>query len=826
MSSQVLLSHHPASSEAVCFHCGLPIVAGANFYVEIDGAPRAMCCAGCQAVAQAIIDSGLTDYYRHRAELPESQREVLPSELGELGLFDHPNIQKQFVRPIGEHEREADLILEGITCAACVWLNEQHLMRHRGVTMAQVNYATRRARVRWDTRETQLSELLAAIGAIGYRAHPYDPAKNEQIAQKERRSALWRLLVAGLGMMQVMMYAFPTYIARAGDMSIEAAELMRWASLILTLPVVLYSAAPFFERAWRDIRLRRLGMDVPVALGVGSAFLASLWATLTRSGEVYFDSVTMFVFLLLCGRYLEMLARQRAVRGAEAIARIVPAFAERFAAWPGELVERVPVAALKEGDVLRVRPGEAVSVDGVVLDGASEADESWLTGESRPVPKTSGSEVAAGSVNGGSPLVIRAQRVGDETRIASIRRLMERASAERPRIVEQADRIAARFVAVLLVLAFATACYWWFVDSERAIWIFASVLVVSCPCALSLATPVALTVATEQFARLGLLVTRGHAIETFARADLFVFDKTGTLTEGRMELVDVQPASDFSAQSVLEQAAALEQASEHSIGRAISRAAGDFGQKIKPSMLRAVAGQGIEAQLDGEFVRLGRESFVAEITRTPSPFPVSSGQCSEVFLGSEWGWRGCLSLSDRLRPDARAVLDALRKQRVDVAILSGDSPATVADIAKKLDVGDAKGGLLPEDKHAEVSRLQSAGHTVAMVGDGVNDAPVLAQAHVSIALGGGTELARNQADIILLGERLGPLDTGLRLAKRSLLVIRQNLAWSFVYNILAVPAAMAGMVTPWMAGIGMSASSLLVVLNALRLRRMAAKVSD
>jgi Cu2+-exporting ATPase len=824
VSSQVSVPYRQAAVSTACYHCGLPVAAGADFEVEILGERRRLCCAGCEAVARAIVDGGLTDYYRHRAQLPESQREALPAELGELGLFDHPDFQKQFVRPIGEHEREADLILEGITCAACVWLNEQHLQRHRGVTAIQVNYATRRARVRWNTEETKLSELLAAIGGIGYRAHPYDPAKNEQVAQKERRSALWRLLVAGFGMMQVMMYAFPAYIAREGDMTTDIAVLMRWASLLLTLPVVLYSAAPFFKRAWRDIKLRRLGMDVPVALGVGSAFLASLWATLRGTNDVYFDSVTMFVFLLLCGRYLEMVARQRAVRGTEEIGRVVPAFAERLAAWPGEIGERVPVAVLKAGDILRIRPGEGVPVDGVVIDGHSEADESWLTGESRPVGKTVGSSVAAGSLNGSGPLVVRAEQVGEETRIASIRRLMERASAERPRVVEQADRIAARFVSVLLVLALATAGYWWVVDPSRAIWIFASVLVVSCPCALSLATPVALTVATDTFARFGLLVTRGHAIETLARADLFAFDKTGTLTEGRMELAEVEPAGGWTRETVLRLAAGLEQASEHAIGRAIGKAAAGVGLPSVDS-LRAVPGQGLEGRIDGERFRIGRESFVAEVAGSESPFGAGQGERTEVFLGGGQGWCGRLVLSDRLRPDAMAVVAALKARRLHVAVLSGDAPDTVAAVASKLGIADARGGLLPQDKHAAVQHWQATGRTVAMVGDGVNDAPVLAQAHVSVALAGGTELARNQADIVLLGERLAPLTDGHRLAKQTLTIVRQNLTWSFAYNVLAIPAAMAGWVTPWMAGIGMSASSLIVVLNALRLRRKPQKAS-
>ncbi len=508
---------------------------GLDLFVEIGGAPRAMCCAGCQAVAQAIVANGLADYYKHRDALPESPREALPAALQELGLFDHPDVQKNFVRPVGEHEREAALILEGITCAACVWLNEEHIAKQPGVTAVDINYATRRARVRWDENATKLSAILEAIQAIGYRAHPYDVTRSEQLAQKERRTAQWRLFVAGFGMMQVMMYAIPVYLAQVGeggDMTLDIQQLLRWASLLLTLPVIVYSAAPFFTNAWRDLRFRRVGMDVPVALGVGSAFVASVWATLTAGGEVYFDSVTMFIFFLLTGRYLEMMARQKAARGVEAMARAIPAFAERLPYWPAGEAERVAVANLVAGDCVRVKPGETIPGDGRIIDGESSSDESLLTGESRPIRKAVGDAVTGGSVNITSPLVVKLDRVGEATRLASIRRLMEQAATEKPALVQLADRIAMRFVWVLLALAAVTGLYWLNADPSKALWICVAVLVVSCPCALSLATPAALTVATGALAREGVLVTRGHAIETLARADHWIFDKTGTFDGG------------------------------------------------------------------------------------------------------------------------------------------------------------------------------------------------------------------------------------------------------------------------------------------------------
>ena len=803
-----------------CYHCGLSIPPAAEFPVDIDGQRREMCCTGCQAVAQAIVANGLDDYYRHRDAMPESPREALPLALQELGLFDHPEVQKNFVRPVGEHEREAALILEGITCAACVWLNEAHIAKQSGVTAVDINYATRRARVRWDERQIKLSQILEAVAAIGYRAHPYDTAKSEQLAQKERKSALWRLFVAGFGMMQVMMYAVPVYLADEGTMTPDIEQLMRWASLVLTLPVISYSSMPFFSAAWRDIKLRRVGMDVPVALGVGSAFAASCWATLVAGGEVYFDSVTMFVFFLLAGRYLEMMARQKATRGVEAISKALPAFAERFEAYPQDAVERVAVANLAAGDVVRVKPGETMPADGRVIEGISSADESLLTGESKPVPKQVGDGVTGGSTNIGSPLVVRIEHVGEETRLASIRRLMERAASEKPQIVVMADRIAARFVGALLVLAVATGGVWLLVDPDRALWVFVAVLVVSCPCALSLATPAVLTVATGALARRGLLVTRGHAIETLARATDVVFDKTGTLTEGRPMLLETLAPGAMSVGEALALAAALESGSEHPLGRALREAAGN-ADLPGVSAVVATTGKGIEARLGGRSVRIGTPEFAGQWHGKPLPQQAlewSTEGDTVVGLADQEGWLACFRMADKVRAAAPEALAVLAANGLKLTMLSGDAPATVAQTARAVGVAQAIGGMAPEGKHDHIHKMQAAGAVVAMVGDGVNDAPVLAQAHVSVAMGGGTDLARSQADVVLLSDDLRQLAGGILLARRTLTIIRQNLAWAFAYNLLAIPLAMAGLITPWMAGIGMSASSLLVVLNALRLQ--------
>ena len=784
-----------------------------------------MCCIGCQAVAQAIVDNGLDDYYRNRDALPESQagqREALPAVLEGLALYDNADFQKSFVREPGPDEREAALIIEGITCAACIWLNERHIARQPGVLAVDINYATRRARVRWDTRQTQLSSILAAITAIGYRAHPYDTARSETLARAERRAALWRVFVAGFGMMQVMMYAVPVYLAGEGDMTPDVEQLMRWASLVLTLPVVFYSAAPFFRGAWRDLRFRRVGMDVPVALGVGAAFLASVWATLTASGEVYFDSVTMFVFFLLGGRFLEMTARQRAVSVTEALAKLMPAFALQVPDYPAQReCRQVMVSELVAGDVVVVRPGAAIPADGVVVEGESHANEALLTGESAPCPKRVGSPVTGGALNIDSPIYMRVTEVGEGTRLSAIVRLMERAAQEKPRLVELADRIAGQFILALLGVAAAVAAVWYVIDPAQALWITVSVLVVTCPCALSLATPVALTVASGALAKAGLLVTRGHAIESLARATHFVFDKTGTLTRGELVLRETLSCGRLDAERCQALAAALEQASEHPIGKALREAAAGAALPALGEA-RNVPGSGMLAPFDGGEVRLGRPAFVAQLHGLAVPEAaagmLASGE-TVIALGDARGWLAFFRLGDEVRPEAVALIATLRADGRRVSLLTGDAAHVAARVAQLLGIEEVRAEASPQDKHDYVAHLQADGAVVAMVGDGINDAPVLAKAQVSVAMGSGAQLARTQADFVLLSENLDHLGEGYRLACRALRVIRQNLWWSFAYNFVALPLAMVGLVTPWLAGIGMSGSSLLVVMNSLRLQR-------
>jgi Cu2+-exporting ATPase len=774
-------------------------------------------------VAQAIVGQGLADYYRVRESLPAKPDTMAATATEaaavDLAVYDDVAVQSAFVTAAANGEREAALLLEGIRCSACVWLNEETLRRVPGVTAAEINYATHRARVRWDPQRVQLSRILAAISGIGYRAHPYDPSRLESVRGTERREALWRLFVAGFGMMQVMMYAVPVYLAEEGTMSADIEGLMRWASLVLTLPVVLYSAQPFFRGAQRDFRLRRLGMDVPVALGIAVAFGASVWATLTRSGAVYFDSVAMFVFLLLLGRYLELRARQEAASAIQYLAKLQPELAERFTDFPtSRQTETVPAAKLKPGQMILVKPGAVVPADGVVTEGRGEVAEAIITGESRAVPKPAGASVIGGSVNVGGPLVVRVECVGPDSMLAGIVKMVERAVGEKQRIAELADRYAHWFVVAILAIAALSAAAWLVLDPPRALWIAVAVLVVTCPCALSLATPVALTAATGELARNGFVVTRGHTIEALAAATDVVFDKTGTLTRGQMRVISVEPLGASGPDECLALAAALEQGSEHPIARAVLSAARERRLAIPAAeQLDSHPGLGVMGRVEGSTCAVGRRSFVVR-SKDESDAEEAVAH-TVVWVARDDAPLARVVIGDVLRPEAADAIARIRATGRHVHLLSGDALGPVSHVASALGLDSWRAGASPADKCDHVASLQAEGRRVCMVGDGVNDAPVLAKAAVSIAMSGGAHLAQVHADAVLLSGRLDRLVDALALSTRTLRVIRQNLAWAFAYNLVAVPLAVAGLVTPWLAGLGMSASSLAVVLNALRLRR-------
>ena len=794
---------------ASCFHCGQPLAPGVALNVAIAQRLQPMCCRGCQAVAQAIVDNGLAAYYKNRTMLPGRGQEVLPAELAQLRLYDHPKIQQSFVLDSGEHIKQAVLILEGITCAACVWLNERHLLQLPGVRLVNVNYASHRARISWDEREIALSTILAEIQRLGYHAHPYNAQSAAVSREWRRKKDLRRLAIAGIAAAQVMMLAVALYAGSWYGMEASTAKLLRWLSLALTLPVMIFAAQPFYSAAWSALKTRRLTMDVPVVIALLAAFAGSVANTWLGQSHVYYDAINMFVLFLLGTRLLEQGARERSMEAAENLLKLAPAMATRVTEAGHQLV---PVLELIAGDRLLVKPGEIFPADGTVESGAGGVDEALLTGESRLVAKQPGDQVIAGSINSDSPLTVRVSSIGENTVLAGIVRLLDQALAEKPRLAQLVDRIAAQFTWGLLVLTLLTGVAWWWFDPSRAFDIVLSVLVVTCPCALSLAAPAALAAAGSHLLARGVLITRGHALETLARVDHVVFDKTGTLTYGKPVLQATYPLAEWDAQQCLRWAASLEQASEHPL-------AAPFLAQIAADTLLPVIdahnepGRGVSGIIAGQRYFIGR----AELAGHAAADAVTVG-ATQVWLADETRLLAKFVLADALRSDAKPLVDALKAQGLRLSIFSGDDNATVRHIGAELGIADCRGELKPADKLAALRTLQANAEVVMMLGDGVNDAPVLGAAQVSLAMGAGTQVARATSDIVLLSERLMEVAHALELSRRGMSVMRQNFAWAIAYNLIAVPLAALGWVSPWLAALGMSASSLIVVANALRLK--------
>jgi Cu2+-exporting ATPase len=802
---------------ACCYHCGLPVPSGLDLHVTIRGKSRPMCCAGCQAVAQAIVDAGHSDFYRHRTEPSATGTELVPEFIQQTRIYDHPQVRKSFVRDTGPHEHEAALILEGIVCAACVWLNERHIRQLPGVLDVQVNYATHRARVRWDDTRIQLSDILQAIQHIGYTAHPYDPAQQQQARERERSVQLRRIGIAGVLGMQVMMLAVALYVGEWKGMEDDFTRLFHWTGLLLTTPVLLYSGLPFLRGAWRDLRNRSVGMDVPVALGILVAYGGSLHATLAGHGEVYYDSVVMFIFFLLVSRYFEMVARKRGAESAETLAQGLPAMATRLTdAAAGSGQEIVPAIELQPGDRVLVKPGATVPVDGTIESGQSGVSEALLSGESTPLQKSAGDALIGGSINMDSPLIMRVDRIGQDTVLAEITRLLESAQQQKPALTRLADRIAAGFVAAVLLFAGCTALYWWQHDPQHWLPVLVSVLVVTCPCALSLATPTAISAATGTLLTRGMLATGSARLENLARATHMVFDKTGTLTEGAPRVVDVQIDSPLDRAALLEIAAALESQSEHAAAHAILNHAGTT--RLVAQNLRNHPGAGVSGNVNGTEWFIGNAGFV-QANCADARLPGGAPTDTQIFLADAGRVHARFSLRDEIRSDAAAAIRSLQQAGLHVILMSGDHRAAAEAVAARLDIPTVFADMKPADKLAEVQRLQRAGGVVIMAGDGINDAPVLGAADISIAMQAAANITRAGADMILLRDQLLVIAGALQLARRTMWIIRQNLAWAVGYNLLALPAAALGFVAPWMAAIGMSSSSLLVVINALRLTR-------
>ena len=754
---------------------------------------------------------------------------VSPHSPEELAVLDEEQEWSGFSQPSGGRPGcwESSVLIEGMHCAACALTVEDVVRKVPGVLSVQVGGASHRARVVWIADHVKPSQWMQAMQRAGYRALPANDQFASDRRRVETRQALWRWLVAGLCMMQVMMYAYPAYIAQPGDLSAEMERLLRWASWVLSLPVMLFSCGPFFKNALQDISHARISMDLPVSLGILITFVFSTVGTFEPQGpfgkEVYFDSLTMFVFFLLTGRWLELRLRDRTAGALESLMNRLPESVERMGSQG--VFERVAARRLVVGDLVRVYPGDNFVADGVIELGDTQVDEALLTGESRPLPRGPSDGVLSGSLNLQGLVHVRVTRIGQATRFAQIVTLMESASATKPQTAQLADRLAKPFLIAVLLLAAGACAWWWDRDPGHAVMVAVAVLVVTCPCALSLATPASMLAASGTLARVGIMVRRLQALEVLSKVDTFVFDKTGTLTLESMALGRVDVRDGFSRSSALAMADALARNSLRPVSRALSKAAIDelVGQsRWQATGVIETAGQGIGALvLDGSApggapvmkMRLGSAQFCG--------VEGASNGHARVFLSDDHGWVASFELIEGLRPQAAKLIADLASQSVAVQLLSGDQPESVAWIANQLGIERAQGGCSPDDKLAALQRMQSQGSTVAMVGDGLNDGPVLAGADVSFALGHAVPLAQSQADFVVLGDHLMGIAMAVRLSRRTMAIVRQNLGWALAYNLSCVPMAVMGWLPAWLAGLGMASSSLLVVLNALRLARNA-----
>ena len=740
----------------------------------------------------------------------------------ELALLDEEQEWTAFSRPVAQQPGcwESNVLIEGMYCAACALTIEDALQNVPGVRSVEVSAGSHRAKVVWESQAVSPSGWMQAVHKAGYRALPANDAFARERRLAESRKALWRMMVAGLCMMQVMMYAYPAYVAQPGDLTVEMEQLLRWASWVLSLPVIFFSCGPFFSSAWQDVLHRRISMDLPVALGMLITFVVSSAGTFDPAGifghEVYFDSLTMFVFFLLAGRWLELRLRDRTAGALETLMNRLPDSVLRLRA-DGHF-ERVPVRRLQVGDVVRILPGEAFPADGVLLQGHTSVDEALLTGESRPLTRQVGDEVISGSHNLSAMVQMRIDRVGEQTRFAQIVNLMESASTSKPAMARLADTIAKPFLIAVLIAAGVACAYWWQTDPERALMVAVSVLIVTCPCALSLATPAAMLSAAGALAKRGVLVRRLNAFESLADVDTVLFDKTGTLTRDAMVVNQIRVRQGTTQQQALALAAMLAQHSLHPLSRALVSAARleDASTHWRVAQVTEQAGQGVRAEVSSASgsepairLRLGSASFCG-IT------PVNASAL-QVHLSDDAGWLASFEFQEDIRQDAQETVAALQRAGISVYLLSGDASDAAHRVAEKVGISEVRGNCSPQDKLDFLREFQDQGHRVAVVGDGLNDGPVLAGAHVSFAFGQAVPLAQAQADFLVSGGRLTNVVEALTLSRRTLTIVRQNLSWAAIYNAVCVPLAVFGLLPAWLAGLGMASSSLLVVVNALRL---------
>jgi len=814
-------SNASSVADGHCYHCNEAIPDKLILYVEIENIKQPMCCLGCQAVATAIIDYGLSDFYKFRTESSIRPDQLVPEQLRHFSAYDEDVLQEGLLEKEEDGLKTIPLILADMTCPACVWLVETRLGAMPGVHAISVNYSSQRAKVTWNDSKCQLSDILKIIASLGYKVRPYDVSQGQKLLDEEQNSQLRRIGLAGVLGMQVMMISVALYVGDWSGMENNYKVFLSWISLLLTTPVILYSAHLFFIRAWRDLRLLRTGMDVPVSLGLLIAYTNSIWATISGSGQIYYDSIVMFVFFLLGGRYFEFRARRQSSLYIDNIGQLIPSFATKIIKHTDIYQhETVAVASLQKDDLLLICPGETIPVDGYLIEGETTVDEALLTGESAPVFKTLSDMLIGGSTNLEQTIKMRVSKVGKDTVCSHIYKLMEQGQSIKPEMLALSHQVSAWFVFSVLLIALMTAAYWFTYNPSVWVSITISVLVVSCPCALSLATPVALAAAASRLMKSGVILVNSNVIETLSKVTAFVFDKTGTLTEGELKIARIVSLSSKSGSECMTIAKAIELNSAHPLARAFS----SYVVQNKNKCARKIEhypGGGISAEVEGSQYYLGNEKFIAQKTgiEFQNEIPSLNEKTDSTFIlfADNTEIHCIFVLRDTVRNGAKELINYLSKSNKTVKLFSGDNEASTSKLASYLNIDYYLAAQSPAQKMLALEQMQGRGEIVAMLGDGVNDAPVLACANASIAMGDGAALANANADLILLQGNLHKFIEAIEIATMTRKIIRQNMTWAVAYNLTALPLAIAGLITPWMAAIGMSLSSLMVVINSSRL---------
>ncbi len=813
-----------------CYHCGLTNPPNNKITYTVLGQKRYFCCLGCQAVTKVIVESGNDDYYKYR-EAPNGdlQPAVLPDFLDELVIYDNPKVQKSFVRQQDNGIKEAFLILDDIRCAACIWLNEQHLQKLPGVVDIKMDYTSQQARVSWDPKQIQLSDILLAIASIGYKAHPFDPTQREKLIKEQNQKSVSRLLFSGLLGMAVMGRAIAGYwmggLNEQGELALWEV-IGRWSDLLIVSIMLVYSGSVFYSSAWRDLKNKHLGMDLPIVIGLTAAYIGSFVATIQQANEVYFDSIAMFIFLMLAARYYELQGRLVAASSLDRLLKIIPKTSHRLINNLGNETEEVLISELAIGDKVLINAGETVPVDGRIIKGESSFDESLLTGEMMPVNYYQGDQLISGSCNIEQAIVMEVEHLYIDSTLTDIHQLLEKGIESKPNYALVADRVARWFILAILIIASLTAIFWLLKDPAMALPVTISVLIVTCPCALALATPVALSLSSGLFAKMGVLPLKMSAIEGLNQSNAIIFDKTGTLTVGQPLLKEnlVYGSSDASTYQHI--AASLEALSEHPIAKAFQ-----LTEKNEPALqienLKNYLGMGLEGEIKDQLWKIGKLSFcltdnaISTLDDSIKTQVEQARQSSHIVIAlSKNGLLECIFiLHDPLREGSHEMIQSLSRQGINnIIILSGDHPSSVTQIAQKLGIKEYHGNMKPKDKLSWIRNYQQK-HRVIMVGDGINDAPTLAAANASISFASATDLAQINSDFVIMGRSVNVVPMLLQLSQKTRRIIIQNLSWAALYNCIAIPFAVFGWLPPWGAALGMSLSSFIVITNSLRLRK-------